>query len=507
MILPYSGTSEPVRVYYDGVNSRSRTEYYDGQDVTIFLPTEYGYGTQYIVIPETYNNSTQLNVRSCVQINGTAASPISLQSFIPDLSVFTLVGTTHKRGEQVEDWVYSYQQDGRNNTYHLYVSPTRSAPVQFHMFGYDYLLGSHYDEYVLNFLTWRPGAVPDPVVFAAPQMPCGNFPGPGMSLSTTRGALALLEQPQKLEKETAEHFAAFASKYKKNYTSPTDARQRVNTFRHNKRFIESMNRRHLSYTLAVNHLADLTAAELKAMRGSVSSRRRPDQQHSPKLSSARPASLDWRDTGAVSPVKDQGICGSCWSFATAQTIESAQYIKTGEMVPLSPQALVDCSWGFGNNGCDGGEAERAFGWILQQGGIPSEASYGVYEMADGLCHNMNADVGARIASYVNVTSGDLDAVADALFNNGPLSIAIDAGHMSFVFYSSGVYYEPACGNTPDDLDHAVLAIGYGVDPTEGPYWIVKNSWSEYWGDNGYVKMSQKDNNCGVATDANFVNIA
>lgn len=113
---------------------------------------------------------------------------------------------------------------------------------------------------------------------------------------------------------------------------------------------------------------------------------------------------------------------------------------------------------------------------------------------------------ASVSSYTNVTSGDIAALKAAIFKFGPVAVSIDAAHRSFSFYSNGVYYEPACKNGTDDLDHAVLAVGYGILDNE-PYWLVKNSWSTYWGNDGYVLMSMKDNNCGVATDAVYVTLA
>jgi len=213
--------------------------------------------------------------------------------------------------------------------------------------------------------------------------------------------------------------------------------------------------------------------------------------------------MDWRLYGAVSSVKDQSVCGSCWSFGTVGTIEGALFLKTGKLTRLSQQALVDCSWGMGNNGCDGGEDFRVYQWMIKHGGIPTEESYGPYLGADGYCHLENATLTAPIKGYVNVTSGDIEALKVAIFRHGPISVAIDASHRSFSFYANGVYYEPECGSGEDSLDHAVLAVGYGVLKGE-PYWLVKNSWSTYWGNDGYVLMSQKDNNCGVATMATYV---
>lgn len=126
-----------------------------------------------------------------------------------------------------------------------------------------------------------------------------------------------------------------------------------------------------------------------------------------------------------------------------------------------------------------------------------------YIMVDGRCHYEMSVPGTGIKGYVNVSSGDVNALKHALIEHGPISVAIDASHSSFVFYSSGVYYEPKCGNTMDSLDHAVLLVGYGSENGED-YWLIKNSWSPLWGDKGYVKMSMKGNNCGVATQPTFV---
>jgi len=281
---------------------------------------------------------------------------------------------------------------------------------------------------------------------------------------------------------------------------------RKNNFRQNMRFISSRNRAGLSYKLAANHLTDWSERERRTLRGRLNSPGYNGGQEfaytSTEVTDA-PSELDWRIYGAVTPVKDQSVCGSCWSFGTVGTLEGARFLQTGVLEPLSQQALIDCSWGFGNNGCDGGEDFRAYKFMLRHGGLPSEDDYGPYLGNDGFCHFNETRPSFQISGYVNVTSGDQNALRVAIAKHGPVSIGIDASHRSLSFYSSGVYYEPECGNTLNSLDHAVLAVGYG-EINGKRYWLVKNSWSTYWGDGGYVLMDMKDNNCGVATSPTFV---
>merc|ERR1712194_232035 len=168
--------------------------------------------------------------------------------------------------------------------------------------------------------------------------------------------------------------------------------------------------------------------------------------------------------------------------------------------------MVDCVWV--NNtagmtmGCDGGFAEGAWTFVKNNGGMPTEDSYAhSYMSVNAKCVQPNPeDFAATIDGYVLVEPGDELALMDSLRSNGPHYVAIDASHKDFGFYVSGVYYNPDCKSDNDDLDHAVLAVGFGTEDGQD-YWLIKNSWSTHWGDKGFVKMARKDNNCGIATDA------
>jgi len=218
---------------------------------------------------------------------------------------------------------------------------------------------------------------------------------------------------------------------------------------------------------------------------------------------ALPDNFDWRTKTppVVTPPKDQGGCGSCWSFSTTGNVEGVWALSGKPLVSLSEQNLVDCSGKYGNQGCDGGLMDQAFSYIKANKGIDTEESY-PYTAEDGKCKFNKATIGATVTGFTDVTSGDEDALVAAIASVGPISVAIDASHDSFQLYSEGVYNEPDCSST--ELDHGVTAVGYDTDATGGDYYIVKNSWNTSWGQQGYIWMTRgKDNQCGIATAASY----
>ena len=199
-------------------------------------------------------------------------------------------------------------------------------------------------------------------------------------------------------------------------------------------------------------------------------------------------------------MKNQGQCGSCWSFSTTGSLEGQHFRKNNKLVSLSEQNLVDCSKAHGNHGCKGGWMNTAFEYIKQNGGIDTEQSYPYLGTDVGECKFSKSSIGATCTGYTSIKAGDEEQLKNAAATIGPIAVAIQVTS-SFQSYHSGVYYEPACN--PNQLNHAVLVVGYGNEGGHD-YWLVKNSWGQGFGQDGYIKMARnKGNNCGIASAASY----
>ncbi|XP_055947510.1 procathepsin L-like [Argiope bruennichi] len=213
-----------------------------------------------------------------------------------------------------------------------------------------------------------------------------------------------------------------------------------------------------------------------------------------------PSSIDHRNDGLVTGVKDQRMCGACWAFSAIGSLEGQQKKKSDNLVALSEQQLVECSTNDINDGCNGGLMTAAFEYIKRSQGVDTEKSY-PYTASQGDCNFRPNHVGAKITGFVELPPGDEKALRDAVASVGPISVAIDAGPRSFRTYKEGIYDDPECSSNL--LDHAVTLIGYGTeDGTD--YWLVKNSWGTSWGMKGYMKVARNRNNmCGIASKASY----
>ncbi|XP_015248672.1 PREDICTED: cathepsin L1-like isoform X1 [Cyprinodon variegatus] len=217
-----------------------------------------------------------------------------------------------------------------------------------------------------------------------------------------------------------------------------------------------------------------------------------------------PNAVDWREKGYVTHVKNQGHCGSCWAFGAIGSLEGQQFRKTGRLVSLSEQNLMDCSRPQGNRGCDGGWMDMAFQYVKSNGGLDSEESY-PYVGKDQICQYDPRYNSVNVTGIIDISRGSERSLMEAVAAVGPVSVTIDASQSSFQFYQSGIYYEKLCSTSKHN--HGVVVVGYGFQKTHDSvenYWIVKNSWGSRWGNNGYIYMAKdKKNNCGIASHASY----
>ena len=308
-----------------------------------------------------------------------------------------------------------------------------------------------------------------------------------------------------------EEFTRFQNRFQKWYSSLGETRHRFEVFRSNFRDILIHNSDYMqNFTMGVNQFTDLTAEEfkeqyvsgLKTIVGSYGCKSFSSS------SSETPSSVDWRNENAVTSVKDQGQCGSCWTFSATGAIEGAWAISTGKLLDLSEQELVDCATGvsYGSHGCNGGQMEGAFKYVIEHG----QCSNDEYPYTSGTtktgesCQSCTPLV--EMTSCSDVKPNDQMSLRAAVAQQ-PVAVAIEADTRYFQSYSGGILTSSSCGT---NLDHGVLAVGYGTE-NGVDYWLVKNSWSSSWGDNGYVKIGRSSSTndpgiCGIAMQPSFPTI-
>ena len=306
-------------------------------------------------------------------------------------------------------------------------------------------------------------------------------------------------------------FTNFQDRFSKKYSSLEEMEERFSVFRENFKAIRQHNSDLAqNFTMGVNQFTDLTPAEFKAtyvsgLKGA------PVQATGCKSfvssASSAPDSVDWRQHNAVTPVKDQGQCGSCWTFSASGAMEGAWSISKGALVSLSEQELVDCAGlKYGSMGCNGGQMDGAFKYAIDNG-MCTEAAYpyvsGTTKTA-GTCHSCSAV--DHFSSCSDVKANDQLSLKAAVAQQ-PVAIAIEADTKYFQSYSSGVLTSSSCGQ---NLDHGVLIVGYGTE-NGIKYWLVKNSWSTSWGDQGYVKIARSDSTndagiCGISISPSFPSV-
>ncbi|XP_017890067.1 uncharacterized protein LOC108630970 [Ceratina calcarata] len=329
------------------------------------------------------------------------------------------------------------------------------------------------------------------------------------SLKGSQYSEKMLRMAEEIEHEGM--FEDFIKKFNKTYDSPRETQNRFKIFRQNLKLIKDLQmfeRGTAEY--GVTMFADLTPKEFKARH--LGFRRELRLENDIPLAQAAipdiplPPKFDWRDHGVVTPVKDQGQCGSCWAFSVTGNVEGQYAIKHAKLLSLSEQELLDCDTL--DEGCNGGEMTNAYKAIEALGGLETESDY-PYDEKDEKCTFKRDEAKVQVTSSVNITTNETQ-IAQWLVKHGPISIGINANAMQF--YIGGVSHPPHFLCSPTDLDHGVLIVGYGkskypIFHKELPYWIIKNSWGASWGEHGYYRVYRGDGTCGVNMEATSAMVA
>lgn len=298
-------------------------------------------------------------------------------------------------------------------------------------------------------------------------------------------------------------FTDFIRTYDKNY-SDDELLTRLEIFKSNLDKINKHNNEEHTWKMSLNKFADLTSVEFKNLytgynKPALGFRRSGIKFDNLDAISIEdlPDEVDWVSAGAVTGVKDQSQCGSCYSFSGIEAVESSYFLKTGKLLTLSEQQVVDCSDSYGDQGCNGGTMDAVFQYIIDNG-ICLEKDY-PYKGVDGTCKKCSSVL--KIDSFVDVTPNSEIALQQAVVGR-PIAIAIEADQTSFQFYSSGVL----TSNCGTNLDHGTELVGYGT--LNGiDYWKVRNSWGSSWGMDGYILLArnvkQKGGQCGITQMASY----
>eukprot|EP00164_Ancoracysta_twista_P004840 GFYU01006577.1.p1 GENE.GFYU01006577.1~~GFYU01006577.1.p1 ORF type:complete len:338 (-),score=129.39 GFYU01006577.1:74-1087(-) len=326
-------------------------------------------------------------------------------------------------------------------------------------------------------------------------------------IAVAAASVEFTDIPEPFVDHAAPHmkFLSFQTQFGKKYESNAEWEFRFNVFQNNLKKIDALNKNEKAIgggaLFGITKFADMHEEEFKDMY--LTAKTPANYDNAPEFqptTNDTPKSIDWRTKGAVTPVKNQEQCGSCWAFSATEEIESAWFLAKGQTVDLSPQQIVSCDTTC--YGCGGGWTYLAYEYVMKAGGMEAESDYPYTSGGgdSGTCKFDASDVKVTISGYEYATkTKDETKMASAMAEKGPISVCVDAS--SWQFYQSGVL--KSCGT---QIDHCVQAVGYDTSDDGTPYWTVRNSWGTTWGISGYILVERGTNTCAISEVATLVNI-
>eukprot|EP00927_Polykrikos_kofoidii_P040407 TRINITY_DN3454_c0_g1_i3.p1 TRINITY_DN3454_c0_g1~~TRINITY_DN3454_c0_g1_i3.p1 ORF type:complete len:559 (+),score=73.84 TRINITY_DN3454_c0_g1_i3:170-1678(+) len=477
VLMPYIPLQMPMRVLTS--KAAQKIEYYDGVEIDVSN------------VRGTFKNVYKNGNNSCLFTPPAAgprltASRWEAKPFLPNLTQYTFVGDELVGGIMCQKFVFDakHSADGLMDDHiAFYWNPLLKKPVRWHQHSRAVSFGSHTDEYILDFVSFQPG----PPASAELEVP------------------PLCREPSR-----AQVSIKIPGIVEGDYRAIHE------------HMISELNRKHNGRTtFRKNSFFGLTRDEIMQARGGKtrgvlrSKRRSVDHLKFVRIhksDSVRvPEDFDWRtkSPGVVGPVKDQAYCGSCWAYGAMGPLESITAIRTGRLVELPEQFVVDCTWtngtgaSGGNFGCDGGDSDIGVLEIVRKygGTVPSAKAYGSYLSVNGFCKDTRLmDTGAKVTGWVDIQARAEKDLLHALFTIGPLNVNIMVPD-EMLYYESGVLSVESCKYNDKEIDHAVVAVGFGTDEHGTTFYTIRNSWSTYWGNRGYINIARGELDCCVSCEA------
>ncbi|XP_065370752.1 procathepsin L [Calliphora vicina] len=302
-----------------------------------------------------------------------------------------------------------------------------------------------------------------------------------------------------------DNFDEYKNLVNKSYVHTYDELRSRSAFEENSAAVrqhnELFNSGKSSFRLRTNIMADMSNdSYLKAFLRLLRSKRVEALDHDSELVGSplmqeTPESIDWREKGFVTSPDNQKTCGSCYAFSIAESIEGQVFKRTGRILSLSPQQIVDCSTSHGNQGCTGGSLRNTLKYLQDTGGLMRSKDY-KYVSKKGKCQFVAELAVVNVTSWAILPAKDEKSIEAAVAHIGPVAVSINATPKTFQLYSDGVYDDDSCAST--SVNHAMMVIGYTKD-----YWILKNWWGELWGEEGYMRIAKGKNLCGIANYAAY----